>query len=401
VTGCSQKVHHAAQTPPAGRVGASGPGKTGTATPRPATKPTGPATAAPAPKPAATTFTVPTYFKVAGTVPRLPWPTVGQAEIALAGVGAIGHSGSNASVPTASVAKAMTAYLVLRDHPLRGAEQGPGIRVSAAEAAAFPHQLALQQSLVPVRAGEVLTERKALEALMLASADNVAQILGRWDAGSVPAFLHKMNAAARQLGMYHTVYTDPSGYDAGTKSTVGDQIRLADAAMRMPSFARVVSAQTSVIPVAGRIHNYNALLGQDGVVGIKTGSMNAAGGCLLFAAHYKVGGRNVTILGSVLGQRSNSMGILSAAFASSRTLLRAFQGILAPQPLLRAGQVVGYVGPTHTPVVATKPVTVVGWPGMTIPATIHATIAPTTAKGAVVGWVMVGGMVGVPVALRR
>jgi D-alanyl-D-alanine carboxypeptidase (penicillin-binding protein 5/6) len=223
----------------------------------------------------------------------------------------------------ASVAKSMTAYLILKHHPLVGHANGPTIHVTAAEAAAFPHQVALQQSLVPVRAGEALTERQALEALMLASADNVAQILARWDAGSVPAFLGRMNATAKALGMTHTHYTDPSGYDAGTRSTVADQIKLADTAMRMASFERVVSTQTAVIPVAGRISNFNALLGQQGVVGIKTGSMSAAGGCLLFAARSTVAGKSVTILGTVLGQRSNRIGDLHQAFASSRTLLTA------------------------------------------------------------------------------
>jgi len=341
-------------------------------------------------------------WKLPGTTPRLPWPNSGQAALGIAGLGNLGTSGNGAPVPVASVAKTMTAYLVLKDHPLATGSIGPTLHVTRAEAAAYGHQHALGQSLVPVRAGEALSELQALQALMLSSADNVAQILGRWDAGSVPAFLAKMNAIAARLGMAHTHYTDPSGYDAGTRSTVTDQIHLAETAMRMSSFARVVSTRTAVIPVAGRITNYNELLGQNGVVGIKTGSMSAAGGCLLFAATARVASHRVTILGTVLGQRSSRIGDLRQAFASSRTLLDAMRKVLKPYTVVHAGQVVATVAGTKSVLVATLDVTVVGWPGMTVAGTVSANVPATAKTGARVGTLRVGGdaATSVPVALK-
>ena len=74
-------------------------------------------------------------------------------------------------------------------------------------------QLRDGDSLVPVAAGETLTEGQALEALLLPSADNMGWILARWDAGSRAAFAALMNTAARRLGMTGTRYTDPSGLD--------------------------------------------------------------------------------------------------------------------------------------------------------------------------------------------
>src|SRR5947207_1334082 len=102
----------------------------------------------------------------------LHWPGTGQATVEVAGLGSLGSSGAVRPVPIASVAKVMTAYLVLRDHPLRPADDGPALTVSAQEAAAYDTEAAGRQSLVRVAAGEVLTERQALEALLLPSADN-------------------------------------------------------------------------------------------------------------------------------------------------------------------------------------------------------------------------------------
>ncbi|MGH3417615.1 MAG: D-alanyl-D-alanine carboxypeptidase family protein, partial [Actinocrinis sp.] len=161
----------------------------------------------------------------------LPWPSAGQSAVEVEGVGRVGSSGDTAKpVPIASVAKTMTAYLILTRHPLSAGDSGPEITVAASEAAAYTADLAAGQTLVEVKAGERISERDALEAMMLASADNVAKIVARWDAGSIDAFVTSMNAAAKELGMTHTRYTDPSGLDPATVSTAPDQIKLAEAA---------------------------------------------------------------------------------------------------------------------------------------------------------------------------
>src|SRR5207244_8385662 len=85
------------------------------------------------------------------------------------------------------------------------------------------------QSVVAVRAGEQLSERDALMAILLPSANNVSLLVARQVSGSVASFVAEMNRTARALGMTHTTYTDPSGYDDGTVSTALDQLRLAQA----------------------------------------------------------------------------------------------------------------------------------------------------------------------------
>jgi serine-type D-Ala-D-Ala carboxypeptidase (penicillin-binding protein 5/6) len=245
-----------------------------------------------------------------------PWPSTGEASIAVDGT-LLPGPGADRVVPIASVAKIMTALVVLRDHPLRNGAGGPAIVVQPAEAAAYADQLANGESLVPVRSGERLDEREALEALLLPSADNMAWILARWDAGDQAAFVAKMNAEAHRLGMHRTTYTDSSGLDPNTVSTVADQLLVGAAAMQVPTLATIVAERTAVVPVAGRVHNYNTLLGQDGVIGLKTGSTSAAGGCMLFAARTADG----LMIGAVLGQPGTGRAMLAAALTASRRLI--------------------------------------------------------------------------------
>jgi D-alanyl-D-alanine carboxypeptidase (penicillin-binding protein 5/6) len=234
-------------------------------------------------------------------LPRTVWPAFGQAAVQL-GQSHVQADPNQRASAIASLAKVMTAYLVLRDHPLHPGQDGPAIRLTAADVADTDRRRGQRESVVSIAAGEQLTERQALEALLLPSANNIAAVLARWDAGSAGRFVARMNATARSLGMTHTRYTDPSGYDDTTVSTAADQVLIADRAMRLPALARIVSTPSATLPVAGAVSNTNTLLGHDGFVGVKTGSDDAAGGCFAFRAIRRIDGRRTTITGVVLGQ---------------------------------------------------------------------------------------------------
>ncbi|MGS2615317.1 D-alanyl-D-alanine carboxypeptidase family protein [Micromonospora sp. LZ34] len=323
------------------------------------------------PLPASTvTRTLPASTVIPGTAPKMPWPKSGQAALSVDGLGSLGTSGGSRPVPIASVAKVMTAYVILTEHPLKRGEQGPELTVSAAQAAAYPRELARGESLVPVVAGAVFTERQALQAVLLPSANNMARILAAWDAGSVAAFVDKMNDTAAALGMTDTHYTDPAGLAPDTVSTAVDQVILARKAMELPAFAEIVAQKQATLPVAGTVRNYNSLVGKDGVVGIKTGSTDEAGGCLVFAAVVKVGGRKITIVGAVLGQPgANTPVQLDRVFRATRPLVRTAAAAIAVRPVVRAGEEVATVrGPlgTGTTINASADLAVVGWPGIPV-----------------------------------
>jgi D-alanyl-D-alanine carboxypeptidase (penicillin-binding protein 5/6) len=259
---------------------------------------------------------------------HLAWPSGGEAAVAVEGLGTLGVSGSETLVPIASLAKVMTAYLVLRDHPLEPGEEGFTIQISPADVEDLHRRIALNQSVIEVEAGEVLSERQALEALLLPSANNVAALLAVHETGSVEAFVAEMNEAAAELGMQKTHYTDPSGFEDTTVSTAADQLKLGRTAIADPTFAEIVAMPSTVLPVVGEVANFNELVGHEGFVGIKTGSDQAAGGCLLFAKRIHADDRTLTVLGAVLGQREGDF--IQAALANANRLAASVDAALTP-----------------------------------------------------------------------
>lgn len=323
------------------------------------------------PLPAPTvTRTLPVSTVIPGKAPTVPWPRSGQAALYVEGVGSIGTSGGSEPLPIGSVAKVMTAYVILTEHPLDRGEHGPKLTVSAAQAAAYPSELARGESLIRVTAGAVFTERQALQAVLLPSANNMARILAAWDAGSIDAFVDKMNDTAAEFGMRNTRYTDPSGLSPATVSTAADQVILARKAMALPAFAEIVAQKKATLPVAGEVKNYNSLVGRNGVVGIKTGSTDEAGGCLSFAFVVTVGGRKITVVGAVLGQPGADTPVqLERVFRVTRALIGSAASAIRLHPVVRAGDPVATVrGPlgAETTMHAANDLSVVGWPGLRV-----------------------------------
>jgi D-alanyl-D-alanine carboxypeptidase (penicillin-binding protein 5/6) len=309
--------------------------------------------------------------RLPGAPPTLSWPREGEAAVEVQGVGSFGHTGPDRPVPIASVAKIMTAYLTLRQYPLSARAGGFAMTVTAADAAEREQRVDLGESTVAVRAGERLDERQALQALLLPSANNIAAMLAVHDAGSTAAFVARMNATARELGMDATTYTDPSGFEASTVSSAADQLKLAAAAMREPVFAAIVDQSSARLPVVGVVANYNALVGEDGYVGVKTGSDLAAGGCLVFAKRVRVGGRTASVLGVVLGQRDGAP--IEAALASARQLGDSVAAALGMRVVLPAGTSVLSVSSTggQAMVVTREALREIGWSGLTLPVQVR------------------------------
>jgi len=256
------------------------------------------------------------YLSVVG------WPLQGQAAFVL-GNGAPAASPNEQPAPIASLAKVMTAYLTLERYPLSGAQEGFTITVTPSQAQAETRDAAQDESDVAVQVGEQLTERQLLEALLIPSGNNIAQMLAAQVAGSETRFIEEMNAEARALGMDQTIYTDPSGFDPSTVSTAADQLRVFRRAMRFPVFRQIVSMAGVTLPVAGTLTNYDPLIAE-GYAG-KTGSDAAAGGCLAFFTHLTVSGRRLTAIGVVMGQGrgSETSMLLAAAGQAAQQLVQA------------------------------------------------------------------------------
>ncbi|NNJ07999.1 D-alanyl-D-alanine carboxypeptidase [Streptomyces sp. PKU-MA01144] len=369
----------------------------------------------PLPEPTLTVDQVPSSVTVDGAAFSVPWPGKGQGAVKVVGSGTTATFGEERPVPTASVAKIMTAYVILREHPLGKDEEGPRIEV---DAQTVEDGRARDESrIVGLRVGQTFSERDMLKMLMIPSGNNIARLLARWDTGSrdEAAFVGKMNAAARALGMENTTYTDPSGLDERTVSTAVDQLKLAEEVMKSDAFRTIVAMPTADIPGLGRIYNNNdrLLLAGLNVTGVKTGSNTPAGGTLTWAAHKTVAGEARLILGTMMDQRAagpdpNGADSLILVQDNSRKVIEAVREALTSAAVVHKGQVVGSVDDRlggRTALVAAEDLTTVGFAGqkLSVGFSDGGRSVPRTAKaGTVVGELTVGtgdGARRIPVAL--
>jgi D-alanyl-D-alanine carboxypeptidase (penicillin-binding protein 5/6) len=135
-------------------------------------------------------------------------------------------------------------------------------------------------------------------------------------------------------------------------------------AMKLDVFAQIVAMGQAELPVAGTVYNVDAVLGQNGIVGIKTGSGLDTGANFLFAAKVLIDGAPITIYGCVMGQPS-----LPISFDRARALIAAVQSGLHVRRVLARNQSVGtYVTPwgAQADVISTIDVDVAEWPGMVL-----------------------------------
>ena len=294
------------------------------------------------------------------------WPAFGQAALGVDGVGVVATSGAQIPVPIASVTKLMTALVVVRAHPLAPGQAGPEVPLTQADQALYAQELAAGDSVVAVRAGEALTEQQLLEGLLVPSADNLARVLADWEAGSRSAFVAQMNREARALGMRHTTFADSSGLDPGSSSTATDLLRLAAAVMAQPALAAVADMPTATLPLAGVVHNYDYVLGQAGVVGLKTGWTSSSGGCFVAAARDRIGGREQVVTAAVLGAPGGPIAAVRSAEAAAVHLL---ESAVARFTLRAVPTAVPQLVSGWHPAVPLRPspvLDVVGWPGLAL-----------------------------------
>ncbi|MFJ8313898.1 MULTISPECIES: D-alanyl-D-alanine carboxypeptidase family protein [unclassified Streptomyces] len=348
----------------------------------------------------------------------IPWPAKGQAAVQAQGVGGLGTFGDPRPVPTASVAKVMTAYLILQDHPLKKDEAGPEIEV---DAKAVADGRAEDESRIEgLSVGARFSQLDMLKMLMIPSGNNIARLLARWDTASdsKAAFVKKMNDAAERLGMKDTVYTDPSGLDAKTVSTAVDQLKLAEAVMKLDAFRPVVALPNATLKgLAAPLNNNNdnLLLSGLSVKGIKTGSSSAAGGALMWAAYKSVDDKTPLILGTMMDQHvdgpdHNAANSLALVKENSKKVIKAVHNALTSAVAVRKGQTVGYVDDGlggRTPLVATEDLRLIGIPGHRLALTLSdggKTLPRSAKSGTRVGRLTLAGVAdapSVPVALEH
>ena len=250
--------------------------------------------------------------------------------------------------PIASTTKLMTALLTLERANLDDVD------------VAVPYHPLPAESVVGLRAGERLTVRDLLRALLLASANDAAETLAVDVAGSQAAFVRAMNARAAQLHLRNTHYANSIGLDeAGNYSSARDLAKLAEVLLRKPFFARTVDRPRATLTSGAhvrRIVNRNSLVREFPFVdGVKTGHTAQAGYVLVGAAER--GG--VRILSVVLGDPSerardrDSLALLRYGLSRYRRDVAARRGarVTSQQLKYRSGHVWLVAGATLAGVV--------------------------------------------------
>lgn len=299
--------------------------------------------------------------KLSERVPvSIAWPKYGQAAVGAVGYGLLQESGEQKPLPMASIAKVVTAVAILKTRPMNPGDKPEIITLTSLDVGVYNRFLSEGQSVVAVEDGEQLTQYQALQALLLPSANNMADTLTRWAFGSNEEYLAFVNPFVATLGMTHTKIADSSGFSSQTVSTAADLTKLAEIAMNNPVIAEIVGQQQADLPVAGVVQNYNNLLGQNGINGIKTGNTDEAGGCYLFSATRKIeGDQSVTVVGAIMGAPNRA-----GAIADALPLIdEAFKNFKVMTPI-QTNQIVGKIsdpGGANVPVKVKQGVTSLEW----------------------------------------
>jgi D-alanyl-D-alanine carboxypeptidase (penicillin-binding protein 5/6) len=299
-----------------------------------------------------------------GTI-SLDWPTDGaSAAIGAAGYGVLATQ-SDIQLPTASIAKIITALTVLKVKPLTSGQQGPNLTITAQDVAIYNNYVAQDGSVVPVTEGETMTEYQALQAMLLPSANNIADALAIWAYGSLTNYQTAATQEVALLGLQHTtIGTDASGLAPSTTSTPSDLVLAGANVMTNPVLSQIVNEPSAELPVAGTVYNVNGLLGDDGINGVKTGNSDQAGGNFLFSAPYSLGGHSVTIIGAIMHAPD-----LQTAMQDSIPLLNSVKQGFTLATAIKSGQTLGtYQTPWGEKVtaVAQKDVDLIAWQGTTL-----------------------------------
>ncbi len=292
--------------------------------------------------------------------PSITWPNTGQAEFGAVGYDVMLSNAQPRPVSTASMAKVITALCVLEKRPLKLGESGPGITMGEEDLSRLQSQLDQGGSHLLISKGEVLTEYQMLQAMLLPSANNIADSLAVWAFGSLEQYQMYAQQFVKRHGMPHTsIGPDASGFDASTISTTADLTTLGKTALANPVIMQIAGTQRATFETAGTVTNTNKLLAAGVLTGLKTGTNEGNTGGFIFTASVKKVNHTISIAGVVVNAGSSANATVQAEQLAS-SITDDFENI----SYARAGQIIGIAktpwGAT-APIAAANDMSVVRW----------------------------------------
>lgn len=296
----------------------------------------------------------------------------------------IGTTDPDTPRPIASISKIITALVVLDTKPLGPDDAGPTITFTEADDDLYDKYYVLGATTHTMKKGERMTQRDALEVVLIASASNYAEAVSTWAFGSQPGFRSATKAWLAKNGLTNTVVVEPTGIDARNVSTPAELVALGRIAMANPVIASIVQSPSLDVPGHSAVGNSNLLLGQGGVNGIKTGTLEPYGSNLLFSAIIDVGiGEKLTVTGATLGAFSRES-LANEILTTFQSIKDGFRSI----PAIDKGKVLGtYLTPwgDHASVVASTSETIFTWSDTPVTVEVESTAIDEGETGTVVG----------------
>lgn len=243
----------------------------------------------------------------------MPWPAYGKSAYGVADRQVVAASDKEAAaVPIASLTKVITALAVLEKKPLAKREQGPMIALNEKDVELYNEYSSKQGSVVLVAPGEQISQYQALQAMLLPSANNIADTLVIWAFGSVENYVEYANKMVREMGLANTTVADASGFSPLTISTPEDMVKVGTIYIKNPLLREIAAQPEANIPIAGMVPNYNSYLNKGGLLGIKVGYTDEAGRCFMLANVRRNGPEEIVSVSVVLGADHINAAMLDA-----------------------------------------------------------------------------------------
>ncbi len=278
-------------------------------------------------------------------------------------------------LPMASTTKIMTTLLTL--------ESGDPDTPFVVDAEA----ICVEGSSMGLQQGDVVTKRALCIGMLLPSGNDAANAAAVAVAGSIPAFLERMNRRAAEIGMTRTCFASPSGLDAeGHGSSAYDMALLTRTALQNPDFAEICGSASMELsfgnpPYVRTLYNTNKLLTMDeSIIGVKTGFTDAAGRCLVSACE-RNGARLICVTLNDKNDWADHLALYDYGFSCADPYTVPLPADLSLP--IEGGEATGVF------VYAKKPLTLTAWNGRPAEITVTVLLPPfltaPIAKGEVLG----------------
>lgn len=324
---------------------------------------------------------------LAAPASEVSWPADGIAAVGVEGMGNTLASAGEADT-MASITKLVSVLMVLDRAPVELGETGEEYEIAYSDRVDYWGFLGRGESALDVPVGGTLTQYQLMQGALIASAGNYTEMLTRQFWPTDESF----ESAAREWLDEHDLdgitVVEPTGIDRGNTADAASLIRLASIALENPVVAEIVATESAEIPGVKTIENTNPLLGDDGVVGIKTGGLIGSYN-LLAAREVTVGETVVRVYAAVLDQPTEAL----RGTATDELLQQVADEVSAPTTLSAGTKIATVTTPwgTDADIVTAADASVILWNTAQVDATTDVDVSSARDQGDTAGELSLAG----------